>query len=193
MQSSSSSRVVTPFSYITLLVPVIGLLIALGVRNVLIMNYVHVITGGTWTGIDLFMGLIMTRIMRGLPPDARVEVIKRLVPLMLFLMPSLSAVAITSGIYLAEWEGIFDLQAPSIILAGIFVIVLSVQGFGFIMPNEARIYLELRKNKPDIQKVTRLGMRNIRLAGSQAIFQIATIYVMANLAFGLKTIFPFSL
>lgn len=191
MEDTPSRKVVTPFSFIALLAPIIGLLAALAARNIMFLNYVHVITGGTWTGIDLFMGLIMTRVMRGLSPDARVEVIKRLVPLMLFLMPSLAAVAITSGIYLAQWEGLFDLQAPSIILAGIFVIILSIQGFGFIMPNEARVYLELRRERPDTAKVTRLGMRNIGVAGSQSIFQVATIYVMANLAFGFKTIYPF--
>lgn len=43
------------------------------------------------------MGIVMSEVMNGLEPQARTQVIKKLVPLMLFLMPALAAVAITSG------------------------------------------------------------------------------------------------
>lgn len=182
----SEVRFLAPSSFATLLTPIIGLIIALSLGNIVLLNYVHVISGGTWTGIDLFMGVVMTRVIRGVSPDARVEIVKRLVPLMLFLMPALASVAITSGLYLAQWEGLLDFRSPLIIAAGIIATVLTVQGFGIIMPTEIRIFLELRKEKPDKDRVVRLGMRNIRVAGSQAIFQIAIIYVMANLAFGVR-------
>jgi hypothetical protein len=147
-----------------------------------LLDYTHVICGGTWTGIDLFMGLVMSRVMRGLAPEARAEVIKRLVPVMLFLMPALASVAITAGIYLAQWEGLLNLQSPWIIAAVILVLILSVQGFGIIMPTEIRLFLELTKDSPDRDRIVKLGMRNIKVSGSQAIFQIAIIFVMANLA-----------
>jgi hypothetical protein len=57
------------------------------------------------------------------------------------------------------------------------------QGFGVFMPNGVRIFMELAKNKPDTAKIARLNMRNIRLAGSQAIFQVIIILIMAHLAF----------
>jgi len=88
-------RVITPLSYATLIVPIAGLIIALVTTDLRLLIYTHVITGGTWTGIDLFMGLVMTRVMRGLNPEARTEVVKRLVPLLLFFMPVLAGVAIT--------------------------------------------------------------------------------------------------
>lgn len=181
---ASRARFVTPYSIATLTIPVLGLVVAVLANNVLLLNYVHVITGGTWTGIDLFMGLVMTRVMRSLSPEGRVEVVRRLVPIMLFFMPALASAAITSGIYLAQWAGLLNLQYPMITAAVIFVLILSVQGFGVIMPNEIRIYLELTKKTPDIDKIVRLGMRNIKLSGSQTIFQIALIFVMANLRFG---------
>ena len=64
----------------------------------------------------------------------------------------------------------------------IIVAVLTVQGFGIIMPTEIRIFLELLKDNPDRERIVKLGMRNIKISGSQAIFQIAIIFVMANLA-----------
>lgn len=178
-------HIVSPYSMLTLLVPIAGLVFALVYGNLLVLNYVHVITGGTWTGIDLFMGLVMSRVMKGLEPQARTQVIKKLVPVMLFLMPSLASVAITSGINMAGRLGLLTLESPTIIAAIVIVIILSVQGFGMIMPTEARVYLELRKKEPDRDKIIKWGMRNIKLAGSQGIFQVALIFVMANLALGI--------
>jgi hypothetical protein len=174
-------RIVGPSSILTLVIPVLALAAALQTRSLLFLDYVHVITGGTWTGIDLFMGLVMSRVMRSLLLEARAEIIKKLVPIMLFFMPALASVAITAGIYLAGWEGL-DFLSPPIIAAAIIVIILGVQGFGFILPNEVRIFLELRKDKPNLDKIVKLGMRNIYLSGSQTIFQIAIIFVMAYLA-----------
>jgi hypothetical protein len=175
---------VTPTSIVTLLTPIAVLIAALLTQNLLLLDYTHVICGGTWTGIDLFMGLVMSRVMKGLAPEARAEVVKRLVPLMLFLMPALASVAITGGIYMAQWEGRFDIHSPLIIAAGVIVIILSVQGFGILLPTEVRIFLELIKPNPNRDKIVKLGMRNITVSGSQAIFQIAIIFVMANLALG---------
>lgn len=178
-------HIVSPYSMLTLLVPIAGLVFALVYGNLLVLNYVHVITGGTWTGIDLFMGLVMSRVMKGLEPQARTQVIKKLVPVMLFLMPSLASVAITSGINMAGRLGLLTLESPTILAAIVIVIILSIQGFGMIMPTEARVYLELRKKEPDRDKIIKWGMRNIKLAGSQGIFQVALIFVMANLALGI--------
>jgi hypothetical protein len=180
--TSTATRLFTPSSYATLLTPIIVLVIAIAFRNRVLLDYTHVICGGTWTGIDLFMGLVLSRIMRGLTPETRAEVVKRLVPVMLFLMPALASVAITAGIYLAQWEGLLDLGSPLIIAAIIIVAVLTVQGFGIIMPTEIKIFLELMKKNPDREQIVKLGMRNIKISGSQAIFQIAIIFVMANLA-----------
>jgi len=166
---SSFRQLLTPSSYVTLAVPILVLIIAVFTQTKVLLDYTHVICGGTWTGIDLFMGLVMPRVMRGLAPEARAEVIKRLVPVMLFLMPALASVAITAGIYLAQWEGLLNLQSPWIIAAVIIVLILTVQGFGIVMPTE--IY-----GRPAV------GMRNIKVSASQAIFQVAIIFVMANLA-----------
>ena len=182
MVATASHRLFTPSSYVTLLTPIIVLVIAVALRNRVLLDYTHVICGGTWTGIDLFMGLVMSRIMKGLTPETRAEVVKRLVPVMLFLMPALASVAITAGIYLAQWEGVLNLGSPLIIAAIIIVGILTVQGFGIIMPTEIKIFLELMKQNPDRDRIVKLGMRNIKISGSQAIFQIAIIFVMANLA-----------
>ena len=181
--------IVSSYSLVTLLVPLVALAFVLVYGNLLALNYLHVLTGGTWTGIDLFMGIVMGRILKGLDPQARTQVIKKLVPLMLFLMPALATAAITSGINLASRLGMLTSPSPLIIAAIVIVIILSVQGFGMIMPTEIRIFLELRKKNPHRDKIIKRGMRNVKLAGSQGVFQVGLIFVMANLALG-STLFP---
>jgi hypothetical protein len=178
---TSIGQLLTPSGYATLTIPILGLIGAIASRNVVVLDYVHVICGATWTGIDLFMGLVMSRVLKGLAPDARAEVVKRLVPVMLFLMPALASVAITAGIYLAQWEGLLNFQSPWIIAAIVIVLILSIQGFGIIMPAEIRIFLELMRSNPNRDLVIRLGLRNVKISGSQAIFQIAIIFIMAKL------------
>lgn len=179
--TSKTGTIIGPSAYLTLAVPIVALLAALFSGSLLLLDYVHVLTGGTWTGIDLFMGLVMSRVMRGLSPESRAEIIKKLVPMMLFFMPALASVAITAGIYLTSRLALNFFSAP-IIIAVIIVAILMVQGFGLILPNEVRVLLELRKANPDTQKIVKIGMRNIYYSGSQAIFQIAIIFVMAYLA-----------
>jgi hypothetical protein len=183
-RSPPHENIITSYSLVTLLVPIIALVLVLAYGNLLALNYLHVLTGGTWTGIDLFMGVVMGRILKGLEPQARTQIIKKLVPLMLFLVPALATVAITSGINLASKMGILTFASPMIIAAVVIVVILSVQGFGIIMPTEIRVFLELRKKEPNRDKIIKWGMRNVRLAGSQGVFQVALIFVMANLALG---------
>ena len=163
-------------------IPPLVLIIALSLKSIYLLDYVHVIAGGSWTGFDLYNGLVLTRVMRSLDLPARVEIAKRLTPTTFFIVPSLAAVAITAGIYLAQQMGKFDLSSPWIIAAGVVVAILTIQGFGVFMPNGVRIFIELAKSKPDTSKIARLNMRNIRLAGSQAVFQVIIILIMAHLA-----------
>lgn len=185
----SESRRIPPYatkllrwSFAIGIVPPIAFVAAVAGKSLLALDYVHVITGGSWTGFDIYMGVVMTRILRTMEIPARVEVAKRLTPATFFILPSLAAVAITSGIFLAQTEGKFDLSSLWIQAAGIVVLILTAQGFGVFLPNGVRIFLELAKTKPDTAKIAKLNLRNIRLAGSQAIFQIAIIFIMAHLA-----------
>ena len=165
-----------------LIVPVAGLLIALASGSLLALDYVHVLTGGTWTGIDLFIGFALSYVLRSSSPLVRAEVARRLTPITLFLIPSISSVAITAGYFLASKLGVFNVHSPLLDAAGVIIIILLVQGLGIFLPNNVRVLLELGKVSPDLQKISRLMMLNFRLSGVQGILQIALIFVMASLA-----------
>jgi hypothetical protein len=164
------------------IIPPVVLVLALAVKSLYLLDYVHVICGGSWTGFDLYTGLVLSRILRSLEIPARVEVAKRLTPTTFFIIPSLAAVAITAGIYLAQAEGKFNMSDPWIMGAGVVVVILTAQGFGVFLPNGVRVFLELAKERPDPGLISKLTMRNVRLAASQAVFQVIIILIMAHLA-----------
>ncbi|MCW2573617.1 MAG: hypothetical protein JWO88_3675, partial [Frankiales bacterium] len=70
-----------------------------------VLNFVHVMAGVLWTGIDLFMGFFVGPALRAAPFEARRAVIVRLMPKTLFLMPTLAIITGTSGWYHARQLG----------------------------------------------------------------------------------------
>ena len=69
-------------------------------------------------------------------------------------------------------------------LALAIVTVLTVLGFGVLLPGEARIYLEMVSSDPDPDVVSYYGMRNAKLSAVQGGFQLAIIVVMVYMRWG---------
>lgn len=70
---------------------------------------------------------------------------------------------------------------PVIVLILIVMVVLTVQGFGLLLPTEVMIYLEMSTDEPDTERIGELGMRNAKLSGVQGVFQLAIIVLMVYL------------
>jgi len=171
------------FIIVSIVLPNAALSMAMMLGSLMLLNYVHIMTGALWTGIDLFMGFVIGPLLGSMEPQQRAEVFKRLIPKMTFLMPMLSGVTIIAGVQLTKQLGMWNFDSPWIIAAIIITIVLIVQGFGFLLPNEVRIFKQLISPTTDVNKIVKLGMQNARLAGIQGLFQLAIIFVMANLRF----------
>ena len=152
------------------------------------LNFVHVMCGVMWTGIDLFMGFIVGPILRRIDVTARREVIVRLVPRTLFLMPTLAIITGTSGWYLAKDLGLLDLAWPQfgwVAAALTLVTLMTIQGTGYLLPMNLRVCLELRKPNPDTEKIGRM-MRSFFLAvACQGTMQVLTIVIMAKFVSGI--------
>ncbi len=170
------------FVIIAVFLPIGALIYALNFGPIVALNYVHILTGAMWTGIDLFMGFVLGPVLGGLDPGSRANVFRRLVPKMTFLMPVLAGVTTTAGFYLTQRLG-YSLTSPKIIAALIITGILAVQGFALLLPNEIRIFGQLLSRKPDVDLISRLGMRTARLGGLQGLFQLAIIFVMAVIRF----------
>lgn len=61
---------------------------AIVIGNVWFLNWVHVMSGILWTGIDLFMGFVIGPILRRVDMPVRTAVLTRLTPVTVFLLPT---------------------------------------------------------------------------------------------------------
>lgn len=170
--------------------------LALGVMTVAIashdhwfLNFVHVICGVLWTGIDLFMGFVIGPILRKVGMSVRREIIIRLVPRTLCLMPTLSIITGTTGWFLAEDGGLLDVPWPQfgwVAAALALVVLMTIQGIGYLLPTNLRVCIQLRRPDPDFVKVSRM-MRNFFFAvAMQGTMQVLTIVIMARFVTGCK-------
>ena len=169
-------------SFLLGLIPPIVLLVAIALKSLVLLTYTHVMSAVMWTGFDLFMALILGRVLGSLDIGGRVEVAKRLTPSTFFILPSLSATTITAGIYLAMSLGIFNFSYFWIVAALLIVTILTIQGFVILMPNSMRIFIELAKLDPKKERIAKLNGINIKIAGLQGAFQIAIIFIMVNIS-----------
>jgi len=121
------------FAAAAVLLPVAALVVVLVAGDVRFLNYVHVLTGGLWTGIDLFVGLIVGPVVAGMDPEARAGFFRRFTPKMTFLMPVLSLTTIVAGITLARQLGYFPNADPwlALMTAAILVPVVLLVGYQF--------------------------------------------------------------
>ena len=156
-------------------------------RNIWFLNWVHVMSGVLWTGIDLFMGFVIGPIIRSVDVPVRKEIITRLTPVTLFLLPTLSIITGTAGWFLAVELGFTQLPWPQfgwIAAALVLVTLMTIQGLGYLLPTSVRVCLELMKPRPDGPKIGRMMSRFYYVVASQGLMQVAIIVVMARLATG---------
>ncbi len=164
------------------------LVVVIVLRDFRLINFVHVLAGLLWTGTDLFMGFVLGPIMRRLDLQTRRKLILRLMPKMIFFMPTLAIITPTAGFYLASMMGYLNVGFPQYwwMVAVYFILaVLTLQGLGILLPTNLRVYFEMRKEKPDGEKIQRLMKSYFRTVAIQGAMQIAIIFVMSHLATGI--------
>ena len=152
------------------------------------LNFVHVICCVLWTGIDLFMGFVIGPILRKVGMSVRREIIVRLVPRTLFLMPTLSIITGTTGWFLAEDVGLFDVPWPQfgwVAAALALVVLMTIQGIGYLLPTNLRVCIQLRRPDPDFAKVSRMMHNFFFAVAIQGTMQVLTIVIMARFVTGL--------
>lgn len=64
-------------------------------------TFVHVMTGVLWTGVDIFIGLVIGPVIGGLDEESASQFFQRFTPKSAFLLPTIATVAIFTGITLA--------------------------------------------------------------------------------------------
>lgn len=165
-----------------------AMIAAIFIENIWFLNFVHVMAGVLWTGIDLFLGFVLGPIMRRLPFDTRRSIISALIPRTMILMPTLAIITGTAGWFLAQRMGYFDLGYPEfywVAAALVIITILTVQGLGILTPTNIMVFLEMQKPNPDADKIGRWMKTYVRVVAFQGMMQIAIIVVMARFGSGL--------
>lgn len=149
------------------------------------VDWYHVVGGGLWTGVDLFVGLVIGPILGRLSPPARAEFSARFMPKMVLLMPTLVTMTLASGWQLADQLGNLNVPYPKhwwIVASMIVVAIMAIVALGLLEPANLAVLFEMRKDQPDVALIQKLMKRFIYTAGVTGVMQIATLVIMTRLA-----------
>ena len=170
------------------LAAVAAMIAAIVAGNLWLLDFVHVLASLLWTGIDLFMGFVLGPILRRVPLPARREIMRRLTPRTLFLMPTVSIIGGTSGWFLAVALGYTALPWPDygwVAAALVLVTLMTIQGLGFLTPVNVIVCLELQKPEPDMKRITGLMQKYFYAVALQGTMQLAILIVMTRFRTGI--------
>jgi hypothetical protein len=156
--------------------------------NIWLLDFVHVFSSLLWTGVDLFMGFVLGPILRRVDLSVRREIVKRLTPRTLFLMPTVSIISGTTGWFLAVALGYTALDWPAfgwVAAALVLVTLMTIQGLGFLTPVNVYVCLQLQKPKPDMTKISFWMRWYFYAVALQGLMQVAIIVVMTRFRAGI--------
>jgi uncharacterized membrane protein len=156
--------------------------------NIWLLDFVHVFSSLLWTGVDLFMGFVLGPILRRVDLSVRREIVRRLTPRTLFLMPTVSIISGTTGWFLAVALGYTALDWPAygwVAAALILVTLMTIQGLGFLTPVNVYVCLQLQKPEPDMNKISSWMRWYFYAVALQGLMQVAIIVVMTRFRAGI--------
>jgi hypothetical protein len=164
---------------------IIGLIVAISTDSRWGLAFYHVAGGGLWTGIDLFVGLVIGPILGRLSMPARAEFSARFMPMMVLIMPTLVIMTLASGFQLAVDLGNFTAASPNHgWLIGSFIVVgiMATIALAFLEPANIAVLFEMNKPHPNGAVIGTLMRRFVYTAGITGVMQIATLVIMTRVA-----------
>ena len=162
-----------------------GLVAAIATNKLWPLTFYHVVGGGIWTALDLFLGLVIGPILAKMSVQARMEFSARFMPKMLLIMPTLVTMTLASGWQLARLVGNLEVAYPKhwwLTASFIVVGVMAVIAIGILEPANIAVLFEMRKPQPNGELIGKLMRRFIYTAGITGVMQIATLIIMTRLS-----------
>ena len=162
-----------------------GLVTVIATNTLWGIDFFHVVGGGLWTALDLFLGFVIGPILGRLSIPARIEFSTRLMPKMLLIMPTLVVCTLGAGWQLARHLGDLNSSYPEhawLIAAFVVVALMAVIALGLLEPANVAVLFELRKARPDGAVIARLMRRFIVTVGVTGALQVATLIIMTRVA-----------
>ena len=169
--------------FVGLIVIFVGL--AIGANWQWALDFNHVVGGGLWTGIDLFVGLVIGPILGRLSIPARAEFAARFMPMMVIIMPTVVLMTLATGFQIARHLGNLSVSSPNhswLIVSFCVVGVMAAVALGVLEPANIAVLYEMNKPVPNGGRIGRLMKRFIVTAGITGIMQVATLIIMTRVA-----------
>jgi hypothetical protein len=169
--------------FVGLIVIFVGL--AIGANWQWALDFNHVVGGGLWTGIDLFVGLVIGPILGRLSIPARAEFAARFMPMMVIIMPTVVLMTLATGFQIARHLGNLSVSSPNhgwLIVSFCVVGVMAAVALGVLEPANIAVLYEMNKPVPNGERIGRLMKRFIVTAGITGIMQVATLIIMTRVA-----------
>jgi len=144
----------------------------------------HVVGGGLWTGIDLFVGLVIGPILGRLSIPARAEFSARFMPMMVIIMPTVVMMTLATGFQVARMAGNLLASSPNhawLIVSFCVVGVMATVALGVLEPANIAVLYEMNKPVPNGLLIHRLMQRFVYTAGILGVMQVATLIIMTRL------------
>ncbi len=166
-------------------VALIGLIVAIASNSYWALDFFHVVSGGLWTGIDLFLGFIIGPILGRLSIPARAEFSARFMPKMVIIMPTLVIMTLAAGWQVARHQHtiLSSYSHHGWIVASMIVVgVMAVIAIGLLEPANLAVLFEMNKPHPNGQLIEKLMKRFIYTAGITGAMQVATLVIMTRIA-----------
>lgn len=164
---------------------VVGLTATIAGNWLWALVFFHVVGGGLWTGIDLFVGFVIGPIIGRLSIPARAEFSARFMPMMVVIMPTLVLMTLSSGFQLALGLGNLFAQNPNhgwLVASFIVVGVMATVALGVLEPANIAVLFEMKKPKPNGMLIAKLMRRFVYAAGITGAMQAATLVIMTRVA-----------
>ena len=162
----------------------IGVVVAIARNSRWGLIFCHVVGGGLWTGIDLFVGFVVGPIIGRMSIPARIEFSTRFMPKMLLIMPTIVTMTLAAGFQLARMDGFLDPSSPRhtwIVTSFCVVGVMAVIALAYLEPANVAVLFELSKPQPDGRVIEKLMRRFVYTAGITGVMQVATLVIMTKL------------
>ncbi|HVB01610.1 MAG TPA: hypothetical protein VNE42_10170 [Acidimicrobiales bacterium] len=166
-------------------IALIGLIVAIASNSFWALDFFHVVSGGLWTGIDLFVGFIIGPILGRLSIPARAEFSARFMPKMVIVMPTLVIMTLASGWQVARRQHtiLTSYSHHGWVVASMIVVgVMAVIAIGLLEPANLAVLFEMDKPHPNGQLIEKLMKRFIYTAGITGAMQVATLVIMTKIA-----------
>jgi|YelNatPaOPRAMG01_1025707.scaffolds.fasta_scaffold03752_12 uncharacterized membrane protein len=177
--NGNSMRNIYRTGFIALAVPAIAFVLAYLSGSMLVLDYIHVLIGAIWTGVDVFLGLLFANVIKTINLETRKNIGVRMIPMTLFFIPSASIITPLAGYVLAVKEGIFSFTSTLFIAIIIVGVILVSIGFLTIVPYSYKVAREASRKEIDLEKISR-NMRIVSIGSMfQLIFQVIIISLMA--------------